>query len=62
LTVVNDLVGGCTIQRFDIDDHEMQLRAIVRPDCPEQALALVDKLHEELPGCRISYVDLETLV
>jgi hypothetical protein len=62
LRVVNDLVGGCTIQRFDVDEHQMQLRAVVRPERPEQALALVEKLHEEMPGCRISYVDLETLL
>lgn len=54
--------GDCTIQRFDVDADRMQLRAVVRPDRPEEVSALVQKLGAELPECHISYVNLETLV
>jgi hypothetical protein len=59
---VDALAGGCRVQRFDVEDGQMQLRAVVRSEKPEEVSALVDMLQNELPKARISYVNLETLL
>lgn len=59
---VSAIAGGCVIQRLDVDDSQVQVRAVVRPEQPAEVAAMVDSLHAALPDCRISYVNLESLV
>jgi len=56
------VTGGCVIQRMDVDDGQVQVRAVVRPENPGEVAAMVDSLHAALPDCRISYVNLESLL
>lgn len=62
IETVNAVTGGCVIQRMDADRDQVQVRAVVRPEAPGEVAALVDSLHAALPDCRISYVNLESLL
>jgi len=58
-----ETVGGPTqIQRFEHDDGQVQFRATVTPDSQRQITAMMADLQEKLPGCRISYVNLQNLL
>ena len=59
---VSAVAAGCVIQRMDVDAGSVQVRAIVRPEQPAEVAAMVDSLHAALPDCRISYVNLESLL
>ena len=59
---VKQAAGDCSIQRFDVEDGQVQFRAVVRPEAAEEVSVLIDRLHAELPDYRISYVNLDTLL
>jgi len=60
--VVKELARGLTIQRFDIEDGQVQFRANVELEGPEDTAALMSKLQSKLPNFRVSYVNLDTLL
>ena len=53
--------GEYTVQRLEVEDSHGLLRALLRQRTPDQAAALVSGLRSELPDCRLSYVDLDTV-
>lgn len=57
-STVRELVGPFKPQRVDVEDGQVQFRAVVSPDSPERVLTMVAALRDRLPQCRISYVDL----
>jgi hypothetical protein len=61
-STVREAAGAFTIQRVDVEDGQVQFRAVVAPDSPEQVLAVVAKVRERLPGCSVSYVNLANLL
>jgi hypothetical protein len=56
------VAGSFTVQRLDLDGDEVQLRAVVEPESEEELGSMLAGLRERLPGFRISYVNLETLL
>jgi uncharacterized membrane protein YhiD involved in acid resistance len=56
------LTGGLTIQRFDLEDGEVQFRANVVMKGPEETTRLMSELRTRLPGLQVSYVNLETFL
>lgn len=62
IDIVNELTRGLTIQRFDIEDGQVQFRANVELEGPEDTAALMSQLQSKLPGFRVSYVNLNTLL
>lgn len=50
------------VQRLEISDGEVRFRATVQPEDGKQIAGIVSGLRERLPGCSISYVNLENLL
>ena len=50
------------IQRFDVEDGQVQFRAQVELDGPEETTALMSSLQANLPRLQVSYVNLDTLL
>jgi hypothetical protein len=61
LRAVRDLAGDVTIQRYDVEDGEGLLRVVVNRTAADATASLIGGLREQLPGCRISYVNMDTL-
>ena len=59
--LIRELTQGLTIQRFDIEDGQVQFRANVELRGPEDTAALMSQLQSKLPKFRVSYVNLNTL-
>jgi hypothetical protein len=63
LTVaVRESIGNFTVQRLDVEEGQVQLRAVVSPESQERILEMVSALRERMPGCRVSYVNLAHLL
>lgn len=56
------VVGEYRVQRFDAEEGQAQLRAIIAPENQEAIMTIMTQLQEQLPGCEVSYVNLDTLV
>ena len=56
------LTGGLTIQRFDLEDGQVQFRAAVSPANAEETTRLMSELKKEFPSFQVSYVNLDSLV
>jgi len=50
------------IQRFDVEDGQVQFRAQVELEGPEETTALMSSLQANLPRLQVSYVNLDTLL
>ena len=50
------------VQRLEIGDGEVRVRVTVQPADGKQIAGIVSSLRERLPGCSISYVNLENLL
>jgi hypothetical protein len=59
---VSQVINTYTVQRLEIDEDQIQFRAVVTPDNAEQIVAMVAGLRQRLPGCRVSYVNLSNLL
>ncbi|HEY7820056.1 MAG TPA: DUF4956 domain-containing protein [Vicinamibacteria bacterium] len=59
---LEQLTGGLTIQRFDLEDGEVQFRANVVMKGPEETTRLMSELRTRLPGLQVSYVNLESFL
>jgi hypothetical protein len=62
LDVVGGLTEGVAIQRLDMENGQVQFRANVALNGPDDATALVSQLRSKLPKFRISYVNLDKLL
>ena len=56
------LTGGLTIQRFDLEDGQVQIRARVTPGGPKETTQLITEIKKEFPHLQVSYVNLDSLV
>lgn len=61
-THVSEVAGPYRVQRLDVEDGELQFRAVVAPESEEAIPAMVSGLQSRLPSCRVSYVNLESLL
>jgi len=61
-TLVGNVVGPFTVQRFEVDNDKVQFRAIVSPESQNEIGVIMNQLQSKLPACRISYVNLENLL
>jgi len=60
--VLKELTQGLAIQRFDIEGGQVQFRANVELQGPEDTTALMSQLQTRLPKFQVSYVNLDTLL
>ncbi len=61
LEVLRRRSSGTTIQRFDLEDGQVQFRASLSLRGLEETTALMAELQSKLPGYQISYMNLESL-
>ncbi|HJS75247.1 MAG TPA: DUF4956 domain-containing protein [Vicinamibacteria bacterium] len=61
LEVLKRRASGTTIQRFDIEDGQVQFRASLSLRGLDDTTALMAELQTKLPGYQISYTNLESL-
>jgi uncharacterized membrane protein YhiD involved in acid resistance len=62
VVTLQQLTGGLTIQRFDLEDGEVQFRANVLMKDPEATTRLMSELRARVPGLQVSYVNLESFL
>ena len=60
--VIREVAGPIVVQRLDLEGDHVQLRAVVAPDSHDELAPMVSNLRERLPACRVSYVNLESLL
>jgi hypothetical protein len=60
--VIDKVAGPSQIQRFEHDDGQVQFRATITPGAEKDITAMMAELEEKLPGCQISYVNLQNLL
>ena len=56
------LTGGLSIQRFDLEDGQVQIRAKVSPGSPKETTQLITEIKKAFPHLQVSYVNLDSLV
>lgn len=56
------LTGGLSIQRFDLEDGQVQIRAKVSPGGPKETTQLITEIKKAFPHLQVSYVNLDSLV
>lgn len=59
---IEEVAGPYQVQRLELDGGQAQFRAIIKPKTQEEIIPLMSKLQSKLPGCQISYVNLDTLL
>ncbi len=62
LKVIDGASTRCRVQRVDIENGRAQLRVMLSSVKSDDVNRLVKDLHRQLPGCDISYVNVNTLV
>jgi len=60
MTVVEQLAGRYTLQRFDLEQDRGQVRIVINQKGGQETVALIEQLRARLPGCEFSYVNLES--
>lgn len=60
--IIQEAAGDYVVQRLDMDGDKTQMRAIVKPASEQDILPLMAKLQDKLPGCQVSYVNLDSLL
>ena len=60
--LLTNLAKGLTIQRFDLEDGQVQFRATVSFKTTEETTAFMSKIQDKLPQFQVSYVNLDTLL
>ena len=60
MSVVEQLVGRYTLQRFDLEQGRGQVRIVLNSTDGQATSALIAQLRERLPECEFSYVNLES--
>lgn len=60
--IIREGTQGFRVQRFDSDDDRAELRVVVDMTDLEAITGLMTELRKALPGCSLSYVDLDTLI
>ena len=60
-SVIGEFAERWDVQRLDLEDGRVQLRATVSLKTPDDATALVSQILAKLPGSHVSYVNLDSL-
>ena len=60
VAVLTEIAAGFLIQRFDIEGSRGQLRIVLPPINTTDQQALISKLHGRLPGCELSFLNLNS--
>jgi hypothetical protein len=61
-SLVAEAVGPLTVQRLDVEQGEVRYRVAVSPADAAAVGRMMASLQARLPGCRISYVNLKSLL
>jgi len=56
------VVDEFTVQRLEVEDDHGLLRAILHRRPAEESERIIADLRRRLPGCRLSYVDMDTVL
>lgn len=59
---LRETIGSYEVQRFDVEGERVQMRAVVAPDKQNDIAALVSQLQSRLPGCQVTFVNLDSLL
>lgn len=62
LSIVQQMTGGYSLHRFDLENGRGQLRITVGRMTPVETTALIAKLRQKLPQCEFSYVNMNSAV
>jgi len=62
VAILESLTRVLTVQRFDLEDGEVQFRCTVSLENPEETSVLMSRLQTKIPQFRVSYVNLDTLI
>lgn len=62
LSVVQQVIGGYSLHRFDLENDRGQLRVTVGRMTPAETAGLIVKLRQKLPDCEFSYVNMNSAV
>lgn len=60
--MLGNLTRVLTIQRFDLEDGQVQFRCTVSIKSPKETTTLMSQLQTKIPEFQVSYVNLDTLV
>lgn len=60
--ILHEALGKHKLQRFDLEDGQVQMRVVAPPTASSEVLNLANTLQSRLPGCQVSFVNLETLL
>ena len=60
ISVVEELVGRYTLQRFDIEEDRGQIRIVINQKGGQETAVLIAQLRARLPDCEFSYVNMES--
>lgn len=62
LSAVEKLAKGYSLQRFDIEAGQGQIRVILPKTSPQQTAALMTQLRQQFPECDMSYINIESTI
>ena len=62
METLSRMTQGLDVQRFDLEDGQVQFRANVSIGSPEETAAFMAQIREKLPNFQVSYVNLDTLI
>ncbi len=60
--ILTKATKSLTIQRFDLEEGQVQFRANVSMQSPDETTALMSNLQSKLPKLQVSYVNLDSLL
>jgi Domain of unknown function (DUF4956) len=62
LSIVESIAGRYTLQRFEIENGRGQVRVVLDESRSDKTAAVMTELHQQLPDCEISYVNLNSML
>ena len=60
--LIDEALGPHRIQRFEYEEDRVQYRATVTPESNREITTMMADLQDMLPGCQVSYVNLDNLL
>jgi len=62
LTTIEQVAGGCVLQRYDIEDGYGQIRVLLPTSQSERSQEIMSQLRQKLPDCEMSWVNLNSTI
>ncbi len=59
---ISSMTKGLNVQRFDLQDGQVQFRANVSIDSPEETATFLAQIRQKLPDFQVSYVNLDSML